>query len=249
MVLYDVKDDGTPPTVQNPDDIKGCRWVLVLFPERWGWATKSRAAGVSEAKGNSPTLAALLLKREKKPKKKPEKGAQKPNPEGGVTHARTHTKRVETPKDKGKSAGEESKDNEQEEEKQKPQRPEIPANATFEQALDIRFPVERIMDDLEDLIEASTPIYTKEGDYVGEKPDFPTRMHAVKTAISYREGLARVKEKEMAEPKRISFDELEAMLLENPLACDTLERAIQKARQHQAMKKAEVGVAKKPKTP
>jgi signal recognition particle GTPase len=249
VVLYDVKGDGTPPVVTNSDDIKGFRWVLVLFPERWGWPTKSRVAGVREARGESPTLAALLLKREKKPKKKPKKAAEKPKKGEGVTRARTHTNDVETPKDKGKSAVEESKGDEQEEEKEKPKRPEIPANATFEQALDIRFPVERIMDDLEDLIEASTPIYGKEGDYLGEKPDFPTRMHAVKTAISYREGLARVKEKELAEPKRISFDELEAMLLENPLACETLERVIHKARQHQAMKKADVGLAKKPKTP
>jgi hypothetical protein len=32
--------------------------------------------------------------------------------------------------------------------------------------------------------------------------------------------------------------------LENPLACETLERVIKKARSHQAMSKAGVGVAK-----
>jgi hypothetical protein len=100
------------------------------------------------------------------------------------------------------------------------------------------------MDELEDLVTASIPIYTKEGDHVGDRPDFQTRMNAVKTAISYREGLARAREKALSEPKRISFDELETMLMENPLACDTLERVIKKARQHQAMKKTGMGVAK-----
>jgi hypothetical protein len=70
VALYEVKAGHTPPVVQNPKDIEDKRWVLVLFPERWGWAVKSRAAGVREAKGDSATLAALVLKRTVKTKVK-----------------------------------------------------------------------------------------------------------------------------------------------------------------------------------
>jgi hypothetical protein len=231
VVLYEVKG-GHAPEVVNPESIEGRRWVLVLFPERVAWWAKSRAAGVREAKGNSPSLEALLDKRTIS-KKKP--AAKKAKKDKGVVRARAHTKSPETQETKAAPPESEPKNEDKEEDKGKVP---IPPDATFDQAMDIRFSVQRLMDDLDDLVTASLPVYSKEGDYIGDKPDYQTRLGALKTAISYREGLARAREKQQNEPKRISVGELESMLLESPQACETLERMIHKARAHQSLKKA-----------
>lgn len=246
-VFYEVKKGEDPPVVKNAEEIEGQRWVCVLFPERVGWACKTRAAGLKEVRDGIYLTKKINERAAKAEPAKKSGKAKKQKPEG-VVHARarrTETpapakapKRAQTPVVEG-NASEARGGNEEELKGRAP----IPEGTGFDEAMDIRFPVSRVMDELEDLVTASSPVYVG-GDHLGDKPDYMTRTNALKMVISYREGLARAREKPPPKEKRIGFQQLEEMIMSSPQACEVMAKLVQQARSHQAMQKAGVGAAK-----
>jgi len=245
VVFYEVRPGDTPPVTVNADEIEDKRWICVLFPERWAWACKTRAAGLKEVRG-CETLTNKLKELGDRGKKGKIKAGAKAKGKEGVAPTRARRTKPAAPENPPEPMPdkEETPAN-----SERAQRAPIPPDADFDAAMDIRFSVERVLDELDDLVTASTPVYNKDGDYMGDKPDYMTRLGAVKTVMAYREGLARAREKPPPKERKIGFTELESMIMGSPQACTVMENLIRKARLHQAQLKAGLGAAKADKKP
>ena len=201
VCLYDSKN-GLPELVKPPTAsvLKTTRWVLVHFPSRHWAAVKTKPAGLRKLKeimaGEDP-LGIVPQKAETKGRAgAPSRASQEPLPR--VDSAANE----QAPLDGGGAEDEES-----------PSRPaisltEVPPGLNFDQAMQHVFPVERVMNEFERLLQASAPVYSREGDYLGENPVFNVQMTALRGLVEYHQGRPTEKEKPPEEKKRLSHEEL-----------------------------------------
>lgn len=88
----------------------------------------------------------------------------------------------------------------------------------FDKAMKHVFPNGRITREIEKLLVAEDPVFDKEGNEVGYKPAHMVRKEAVKLMIEHAQGRAGEKPAPQPDKKKISYEQLEKMLLESPAA-------------------------------
>lgn len=235
VCLYD-SQGGLPETATEIPAalLKKLRWVLVHFPSRRTTGVKTKAAGLkilSEIHKGTDSLQILppVEKREKRTRK------QKPVSKGPTPAPAPATPEpVGEPSKAPAPAGAGEGDSEGLEDDFKPT--EVPAGSTFDAAMQHVFPVQRITENLERLLVASVPIYSREGTYLGEEPQYNVRMQSLRTLIEYHQGRPNEKKEAPQEKKRMGYDELVEWLKGSPDACEYMEKICRDAREVQKAK-------------
>jgi hypothetical protein len=223
--LYDARV-ALPALVPDPPAglFDNMRWVVVHLPSRHWFAHKTRPAALSMlndvSAGKATHDVKNLLPKEKNP----------------PAHDRAHTKKKPVKK---VSAPEEPP--KQEEEKKAPDKPSgptpVPEGMDFDKAMKLVFPVQRITANLEELLTASTQVFNKDGDAIGEQPAHQTRLQALKTLIEYHVGKAIEKEKTKEVKAPLTLQELRAkMVLSDEYRAGILEMAADCAKEAEARK-------------
>lgn len=230
VCLYDARG-GLPDLLDPPfpNLLKGMPWVLVHFPSRRQVLVKSKAKGIAYlkaiAKGEDET--GVVPKVEKKAKaSKPDKKSAKPE-SGTASHVRARASNVEP-------AAEPPKEHE------KPDLPDsgatpVPPGMTFDQAMQHVFPPQRLTAELERLLRATTEVFTKEGDSAGFQEAHMVQLQAAKTIISYHQGRPPEKEKPAPEKPKVTYEELEKMIMTSEAAQEMMQRLLDKARADKAV--------------
>lgn len=233
--LYDARA-GLPALVNEPpggaEFFEKVRYVLVHLPSRRWYASRSKRATLSildEVKaGKGTEIVKMLVQSDEKP----------------PARDRAHTKQkpVLTPPEAKSPPTPDAAPGEQEKPKdakdsEKPGWTPVPEGLDFDKAMKLVFPVQRITGQLEELLTASTPIYS-DGEYCGDSPAHQTRLQALKTLIEYHVGKAheREKAKEVKPPltlqeiraKMVMSDEYRAGIVEMAADCER-EAAARKA--------------------
>jgi len=99
----------------------------------------------------------------------------------------------------------------------------------FEKAMKHVFPNGRITREIEKLLVAEDPVFDKEGNEVGYKPAHMVRKEAVKLMIEHAQGRAGEKPAPQPDKKKVTYDELETMILGSQAARMYFKRLIEKA--------------------
>ena len=228
--LYDARS-GLPALVNEPSGgaefFGKVRYVLVHLPSRRWYATRSKRAALSildEVKaGKATEIVRMLVQSEEKPPAR-DRAHTKPKP---VLSPPV----VEVPPTPPVAAEEQEKPKEAE----KGWTP-VPDGLDFDKAMKLVFPVQRITGQLEELLTASTPIYS-DGEYCGESPAHQTRLQALKTLIEYHVGKAHEREKTKEVKPPLTLQELRAkMVLSDEYRAGILEMAADCAKEAEARK-------------
>ena len=151
-------------------------------------------------------------------------------------HDRAHTKKKAVKK--VVAALEPPKHAEEKKGQDKPSGPTlVPEGMDFDKAMKLVFPVQRITANLEELLTASTQVFNKDGDVMGEQPAHQTRLQALKTLIEYHVGKAIEKEKTKEVKAPLTLQELRAkMVLSDEYRAGILEMAADCAKEAEARK-------------
>lgn len=223
VVLHDAQK-GLPELLVKPK--KGARWVLIHFPSRRHVVVMSKAKGLAVLKEIHSGEDKLELL---PPVEKKKKGG--PPAKGGEGTSRTGARASKT----------KPEPEEEEAEEADAKRPQVtftavPDGLGFDAAMDLVFPNQRITRKLEEMLAASRPIYSKEGDYLGEEPCHLVQLQAVKHITDYMKGRPVEKPPPPPEKKKVSFEELEKMVAQSPNARAVLRDLIEAAEKADAEK-------------
>jgi hypothetical protein len=206
------------------DEFLHKRWVLVHLPSRRWVSVKGKALALSMLEDVSTGKASwdvkTLIPKHEKPRARDRADARK-------KPAKTVTAPVEPPK--------------QEEPPKKPDQPSgptpVPEGMDFDKAMKLVFPVQRITAHLEELLTASTQVFDREGNVIGDQPAHQTRLQALKTLIEYHVGKAIEKEKTKEVKAPLTLQELRAkMVLSDEYRAGILEMAADCAKEAEARK-------------
>ena len=245
--LYDARKGlpGLVPDVTD-QDLGRCHWVLVHYPSRRWHAVNSKARALSllqeihagEVKGE---IGNLLPKPAQTAPERDHARASKGRVKAPVPAPAAP---VETPAPPAGSADDE------EEGPPVFQPTQVPLDAKFDAAMQLVFPPARLTAELERLLQATTPIYSKEGGYCGEQPAYTVQLQALKLSIEYHQGRPTEKEKPPEEKPRMSYDELKKWIFGNAAAQEYMQRLLDEARRQAAAGKTSTPapVAGKPDT-
>lgn len=105
----------------------------------------------------------------------------------------------------------------------------VPKDMGFDAAMKHVFPNARITREIEKLLAAEDDIIDREGNVLGSKPAWNTRKDAVKLMIEHAQGRAGEKPPPPPDKKRVSYDELESMIVGSDAARMYFKRLIEKA--------------------
>lgn len=194
---------GLPEVLDQPPAAKfqekgAAVWVLVHFPSRRWFAVKAKKAALSilddiKAGKENKELEKFRLEPPKASRSAPAPASKKPvaSPEGesedpAAAPAQESASDAPTPK----------------------AFTEVPEGLDFDKAMKLVFPVGRITKRLEMLLTASTPIYSKDGIYCGEREEYQVQLQALKTLIEYHQGRPNEKEKVKEVKPPLSIEEL-----------------------------------------
>ena len=213
--LYDAHKQGLPDLATMPPEkeLADCQWWLVHFPSRRAVAVLAgRLEGMRLLKKLETGKDEAGLLPPPKIKKSP-KPASKGRARAGACA----------------SAGEDQNPPEK-----KPPFTDVPDGLSFDAAMKHVFPNQRITGKLEALMEAEKPVYDKEGVLVGHMPDYMTQIAALKLSIEHAQGRAGEKPPPPPDKKRVSYEELEKMILSSPATLAHFESLIARGKEKQA---------------
>lgn len=207
--LYNIRKHPLPDLAQPPKekDMAACDWWLVHFPSRRCLSVPAgRLEGMRLLKKLSEgkdEMGWLPTPKPRKVKKAPKKG------DGDQAGAGA-----------GAGAREEGE-------------PEItlttvPAELGFDAAMKFAFPNQRIVHEIEKMIQANDEVVIK-GVVVGSKPNWTARKEGLRMMIEHAQGRAGEKPPPPPEKKRVSYAELEEMLLTSPATRKAFKSLIEKA--------------------
>lgn len=91
----------------------------------------------------------------------------------------------------------------------------LPGDLSFDQAMKSVFPNQRITANLERLERLQKPVFDREGNIVAWQDDAMAQIAAAKLVIEHAQGRAGEKPPPPPDKKRISYEELEKMILES----------------------------------
>lgn len=233
VCLYDSRG-GLPETALPVPDalLKKLRWVLVHFPSRRFVGLKTKPAGLAYLadihKGEDKLGIVPKIERNQKRPKKQTAASKPPTPAPAPATQAPVKEGVKEEKEEVKA-----------EEVERPDIvvTEVPEGSSFDAAVQHVFPVSRITRELEMMLQASAPIYSKEGDYLGESPAYQVRMQALKTLMEYHQGRPGERVKPPEEKKKLSYEELRAWVTGSPSALEYMERLCKDAAEAQAAAK------------
>lgn len=116
----------------------------------------------------------------------------------------------------------------------------VSGDLSFEQAMKSVFPNQRITANLERLEQLQKPVFDREGNVVAWADDAMAQIAAAKLVIEHAQGRAGEKPPPPPEKKRVSYEELESMILNSPATLMHFEGLIAAARAKQAAAAAPV---------
>lgn len=214
--LYDIHKSGLPDLVNTPaeKDLAEWQWWLVHFPSR-------RAVPVKGDRQEGMRLLKLLEKGDNVegllPSKKP-----KPPQTGKKGGAR------------GRARAGARADDDDESSAPAPQKrvrlTKIPAELPFDGAMKYAFPNQRIVHEIEKMLMAEDEVVMG-GKVIGSKPNWNARKEGVKFMIEHAQGRAGEKPPPPPEKRKVSYEELEGMILKSPATRLVLRQLIEKAEQ------------------
>ena len=105
----------------------------------------------------------------------------------------------------------------------------VPGDMDFDRAMKHVFPNARITQEIERLLEAEDEVFDREGVAVGSKPAWMVRKEAVKLMIEHAQGRASEKPPPPPDKKKVSYEELERMILGSKATRLVLKNLIEKA--------------------
>lgn len=225
--LYDARKGlpGLVPDVTD-DNLGRNHWVLVHYPSRHWFAVNSKARGLAVLQeihsGELKTALGDLLP----------KPAEKPPVRGQARASKEPAKAPSTGAEKGEESPPPAGDGEDDETpKSPPFHPTpVPIDAKFDAAMQLVFPPARLTAELERLLQATTPIYSKDGSYCGDEPAYSVQLQALKLSIEYHQGRPTEKEKPPEEKPRMSYDELKKWIMGNAAAQEYMQRLLDEAK-------------------
>jgi hypothetical protein len=192
--LYSLKRSSLPD-VPNPPaekELAECEWWLVHFPSRRCVAVHTRPNGLAALKalGRGEDKVGLLPPARPKKVKAPSKPKPEADPGGDAKDEKPPSNRLGfTP---------------------------VPEGADFDQAMQSVFPVARLTQNFERLLQAEEEIFDKEGNVVGARPAFTTQFQTLKALMEYHQGRPREKEKKVMEKPVLTLAQLREKLLASP---------------------------------
>lgn len=92
----------------------------------------------------------------------------------------------------------------------------VPEGADFDQAMLHVFPVQRLTQHFERLLEAEEDVFDKEGNCTGSKPAFTTQFQTLKALTEWHQGRPREREKKKDQRPVLGIQELRQKLLMSP---------------------------------
>lgn len=105
----------------------------------------------------------------------------------------------------------------------------VPAEMDFDKAMKHVFPNSRITREIERLLSAEDDVFDREGNSIGSKPAWMVRKEAVKLMIEHAQGRAGEKPAPLPDKKKVSYEELERMILGSAATRMVLKNLIDKA--------------------
>lgn len=251
IVLYDLVKGAFPSLAK--DVKKAGRWVVVYRPGKNYARFKSRSLArqamteITELKDKygllpkipetSPPLAKKIVARAPDAAKGSGNWVMVPkgtSTEDLVALARGEKKLAEPPP----PATEPEPEAENTEEKKEAQRPAptgLGFHKQFGELMQSTFTPERIVEQIEDMLNASRTVVTKTDVY--EVPDFQTRERAIRLAIEFTEGKPKERP-DVKEEKKITWEQLQVMVLQSPAARRALRTMLDDAELPTEEKKA-----------
>ena len=200
--LYDAWKAGLPDLVDTPPEklLAELQWCLVHFPSRrWAMVRGDRIEGLRLLKKLERGEDGLGLL-PPKPVKKP------PAPTGARASARTGQD-----DETGRQGDRETGQRQQSDFKATP----VSGDLSFDQAMKSVFPNQRITANLERLERLQKPVFDREGNIVAWQDDAMAQIAAAKLVIEHAQGRAGEKPPPPPDKKRISYEELEKMILDS----------------------------------
>lgn len=213
--LYDAHKQGLPDLAAPPPEkqLAECQWWLVHFPSR---RTVPVLAGrlegmrllkkLEQGKDEAGLLPPKKVKKSAKPASKGRARA------GACAGAGEEGVFVERPT----------------------LRIKVDPTLSFEKALEAAFSPQFLVNEICDVLRASKPIMDKDGHIVAYQEDFMTRTTALFKLVDQAKGRAGEKPPPPPDKKRVSYQELEAMILSSPATLMHFEGLIAKAKEKQA---------------
>jgi hypothetical protein len=227
--FYNLKKHPLPDVVNTPPEkeLAVCDCWLVHFPSR-------RCVAVPAGRGEALRLLKKLEAGKDELGWLPAKSRQKP---------RARARAGVCVKPEGGAPADPVSEKEEEPARPKVSFTEVPPGLDFDRAMKHVFPNERITQEIEKLLAAADDIYDKDGGYVGSKAAWMVRKEAVKLMIDHAQGRPGEKPPPPPDKKKISYEELETMIMGSPASRAVLKRLIEKS------EKAEVCRAAVPAAP
>lgn len=241
--LYPVVVGTESVPVVNAAEVEGFPWLLVIFKERVAIGYRTKRGALSKLRGwrDCAEIMAIIGMRKSDPKGK--KSKKKAPARVRVCEAAPKNETAKPPAEPEKTG--DAAPPEDQEKSPEITAPKFAEGTTLDDALNQCFPLEWMMSEFARLAAAETPVFDKEGNQIGSKPEFYTQFTVVKSLLEYREGKAREREKSQEKAKRISYDELKGQLVDSEEACKFMESLIRGARDARDKgKKAAGGKAK-----
>ena len=206
---------GLPPVVNTPTakELKKLPWWLVHYPSRKCGGVATEAEGVRVCEQAKLGVEVLGLMPEIKPKGRARVRADRS--EGGQKGGqKADAAEEDAPKRGGGKRGR--------------KKLEFTADMTFDQKMGLAFPDERIILEINELLQAEEDLVVQ-GAVVGSKPHFQTRFQTLKMLIEHNKG--RPVEKLPATPpkKTVSWEELKTMITTSESARMVMRGLIEEA--------------------
>lgn len=235
VCLYDARG-GLPELLDTPLPklIESMPWVLVHFPSRRHVLVKSKKVGLDYLREikEGKDLTGIVPKKSDATIPKPAKS--KPEPPARARAIKVDDKNSDKSSDK--TAGKQAAPDDSA--KEKPEFTAVPEGATFDQAMQHVFSPQRLTSELERLISFRKTIFTKDGDEIGEEDEPFVQLTALKTIISYHQGRPAEKLPPPPEKKRISYEELEALVLNDDDGLEYMAELVERGRKLRLKAKA-----------